>query len=260
MILYSNNLLTNKHSICILFLRVEQCMCYPWNMPKPKGLQLPLCTYFGNECISKKVSNKTYKMESCDCLPSCSDINYKYVIDSIRKFTPDEVESLCLTSKPHDAVVWNGEKAIFNITRMADVSKTIGDHSWEKCHDYVMRGYARVTVKMADSTYLRRSQSIPMSFLDKLGVIGGTIGILTGFSFISLFELGHWVVITLIKFFKSSVEPEEEEPVQKQFKEMKKENDFMKAEIAKLKEFLMKKEHMPPPDEPSKTMVVTETQ
>ena len=54
--------------------RVNECMCYPWNMPKPKGLQLPLCTYFGNECITQKVSNTTYKMESCDCLPSCSEI------------------------------------------------------------------------------------------------------------------------------------------------------------------------------------------
>ena len=52
--------------------------------------------------------------------------------------------------------------------------------------------------------------------------------------------------ITLIKYFQSSVEPEEEDPVEKQFEEMKKEILSMKAEMAKLKET------------PSETLVVTD--
>ena len=73
--------------------------------------------------------------------------------------------------------------------------------------------------------------------------------------------MAHWVVITLIRFFKSSVEPEEEDPVQKlreEMEEIKKENHALKAEIAKVKEILMKKEHQAPQEKPSKAMVVDE--
>ena len=200
-------------------------------------------------------------MDSCECLPSCSQISYKYVVDSVRKFTPDEVLRLCKPQKPHFEVVNNGERPTFNITRMANVSKTLRVHSEEKCYDYVSKGYARVTVKMAGSSYLRRSQSITVSFSDKLGVIGGTVGLFSGFSFVALFEFGYWIFITLIKFFKSSVEPEEEDPIQKlrkEMDEMKKRDDALTAEIAKLKEILMKKENIPAPEEPPTTIVVTE--
>ena len=222
------------------------------------------------------MSNTTYKMDSCQCIPSCSQITYKYVIDSVRKFTQDEVLSLCKPQKPHFEVVNNGERPTFNITRMANVSKKLTEHATEKCYDYVSKGYARVTVKMAGSSYLRRSQSIAMSFSDKLGVIGGTVGVFSGFSFIGLFELCYWVVITLIKFFKSSVEPEEKDPIEKLREEikkendeikkemnkkmdkMKKENDALKLRMAKYDEILMKKESPPAPEEPPTTIVVTE--
>ena len=254
-------------------------MCYPWYMPKPKGLQLPLCTFYGNECITRKVSNTTHRMESCPCLPSCSEITYKYVIDSVRKFTTDEVASLCSNLRPHQMNVYAEEKDTFNITRMVNISKKLLDHAEEKCYDYVSKGYARVTVKMAGSSYLRRSQSIAMSFSDKLGVIGGTVGVFSGFSFIGLFELCYWVVITLIKFFKSSVEPEEKDPIEKlreeikkeieemkkenkkfeeMNKEMKKENDALKTEVARHKEILMKIELLPPQEKLSETIVITD--
>ena len=85
----------------------------------------------------------------------------------------------------------------------------------------------------------------------------------------ALFEFGYWVVITLIKYFKSSVEPEEEDPIQKQFEEMDKRynemnnemkthNKALKNEIASLKEILMKNELLPPQEKPAETIVITD--
>ena len=178
------------------------------------------------------------------------------MVDSIRKFTTEEVATLCGNIRPHWQYVYNEEKETSNITQMVNVSKRLGDHADEQCHDYVSKGYARVTVKMAGSSYLRRSQSIAMSFTDKLGVIGGTVGIFSGFSFVALFEFLHWVVVTLFKFYKSSVEPEQEDPLEKLERKMKKENEALKAEMAQLKEILMKKELQPPLEKPSEAEVV----
>ena len=257
----------------ILYSRVDQCLCYPWNMPKAKGLDVPLCTYMGNECFRQKFANSTHKLDYCSCLPSCSNFNYKIVIDSIKKFTTSEVEAMCKIRNPHQMYVYNTEaKPLIDIIKMMNVTEDAYDISIKSCIDYIANGYSRITVKIVGSSYLRRSQSIAMSFSDKLGVIGGTIGLFSGFSFVALFEFGYWVVITLIKYYKSSVEPEEVDPVQKlreeieemkeamkeEIKELKKENNFMKEEIAKLKGTSLKKENIPPPEELSKTMVITE--
>ena len=34
-------------------------------------------------------------MEKCDCIPGCNSIDYKYQIDSIQKFSEDEVLTFC---------------------------------------------------------------------------------------------------------------------------------------------------------------------
>ena len=70
-------------------------------MPKPSGLTVPLCTYFGNECFRQKFTNTTQKLGFCDCLPGCNEISYKYIVDSVKKFTPDEVDSICGGWSPH---------------------------------------------------------------------------------------------------------------------------------------------------------------
>ena len=252
---------------------MEQCLCYPWNMPKAKGLDVPLCTYMGNECFRQKFANSTHKLDYCSCLPSCSNFNYKIVIDSIKKFTTSEVEAMCKDRNPHQMYVYNTEaKPLIDIIKMMNVTEEHYLFAKKSCLDYIANGYSRITVKIVGSSYLRRSQSIAMSFSDKLGVIGGTIGLFSGFSFVALFEFGYWVVITLIKYYKSSVEPEEEDPVQKQFdeinkkfeeinkkfNEIEKENDALKIKMAKYEEILMKNELLPPPEKQYQTIVITE--
>ena len=229
-------------------------------MPKAIGLDVPLCTYMGNECFGQKFANVTYKLGFCNCLPSCSEVTYKVGIETVRKFTASEIEEMCSSSRnPHPQYIDNTEsKHLIDIIKMMNVTEEDYLFSKKSCLDYVANGFSRITVKVVGSSYLRRSQSIAMSFSDKLGVIGGTIGLFSGFSFIAIFELGYWIIITLIKYFKSSVEPEEEDPVQKLREEMKKENDALKLRLAKHDEILMKKENPPAPEEPPTTIMVTE--
>ena len=75
---------------------------------------------------------------------------------------------------------------------------TIMDYS---CMNYVQHEYARVKIKIQDSSYLRRVQSLKYSDADKFAIIGGTLGLFTGFSFIVIFELAYWVIITIKKVY-----------------------------------------------------------
>ena len=49
-------------------------------------------------------------------------------------------------------------------------------------------------------SYLKRLQSLKYEDADKFAIIGGTLGLFTGFSFIVIFELIYWIIVTMKKF------------------------------------------------------------
>ena len=57
---------------------------------------------------------------------------------------------------------------------------------------------------MDGTSYLRRIQSLKYIDSDKFAIIGGTLGLFTGFSFIVCFELLHWICVTIQKHIKSN--------------------------------------------------------
>ena len=52
---------------------------------------------------------------------------------------------------------------------------------------------------MDGSSYLKRLQSLKHGDADKFAIIGGTLGLFTGFSFIVIFELIYWIIVTIKK-------------------------------------------------------------
>ena len=148
---------------------------------------------------------------------------------------------------------------------MTNLSKDLYDHSEERCRQYVTNDYARITIKMDQSSYMRRTQKVALSFSDKLGIMGGILCLFLGFSFVSLFEFGYWVGVTLVKYFKSSVEPDEDDPIKKlrnEFKEeigkLNKENDSLKIEMAKLKEKSANEEEQEKPKKSCEAIIINE--
>ena len=67
----------------------------------------------------------------------------------------------------------------------------------QQCVDYILNDFAIIHVKMESSSYLRRVQSLQYTQADKIGIIGGTLGLFTGFSFIFILESFYWVLIVL---------------------------------------------------------------
>ena len=146
---------------------------------------------------------------SCNCLPSCSEVKYKYVIDSSRKFSEVEVDQLCNTHRPHLLYVEQGLQATFEISRIRNFSAELHEETRKVCKQYIQNEYALVTVRIEGSSFLRRTASLKYNMSDKVAVIGGTLGLFSGFSILVLFEILFWVFMTLKKAISNSTPPKD---------------------------------------------------
>ena len=211
---------------------IKECMCHPWNYPKPLDSDVPLCQYFGNGCFFSKFQNNTYKLQNCDCLPACNEVNYKIVIDSNRKFSNEEINELCADGTPHHRYILQGERRYMEHLKLMNITLYPPDHAKRVCENYIKTQFARIQVKMDGSSYLRRIQSLKYKDSDKFAIIGGTLGLFTGFSFIVFFELLYWILVTVQK--NMSEAEKEEDPVMKEISSLKNQVSELKEMISGL--------------------------
>ena len=186
----------------LLHYSLRECQCAPWNFPQPMEQGFPLCTFYGNSCFKSKMANLTYKTTSCSCLPSCNSIKYDFNIDLTRKITDEEIEDMCIWGRPHSRYIAEIEEGKFDLLKIVNMTNHFTDHVREKCRSYLRHEYAHVTIRIDGTTYLKRVKSLKYTETDKLSIVGGTLGLFSGFSFIVIFELLYWVVTISKMLFK----------------------------------------------------------
>ena len=84
-----------------------------------------------------------------------------------------------------DQVVWKNWKSL---------NRTVTDlyHS-DLCKKIQNEDRIKITVAIKGSTFMALKRSLRVSFTDKLGSIGGTMGLFSGFSLLAIMELIHWI-------------------------------------------------------------------
>ena len=138
---------------------------------------------------------------------------------------------------------------------MMNFSQHVSEYRDALCQNYVKTEFARVTIRIDGSSYLRHIQSLSMSTADKIGAIGGTLGLFSGFSFLVLFEIFHWAWMTVQKLVtKSPTSIQPLDPITEKMKGIEQKNETLESEVAKLKEILAQKEVVKKPSD----VVVTE--
>ena len=75
------------------------------------------------------------------------------------------------------------------------------------CYQYVEKFIAMVSVESPTSTVAKSAREPRVTFMDQLGTIGGTLGLFTGMSLLSMIE----IVFFLYAFFKSCLKFETED-------------------------------------------------
>ena len=192
------------------------------------------------------MSNSTYRIKNCNCLQGCSEVNYKFFVASARRFTDAEVDEMCknymANQPPHFIYIKAEIEAIFEYKQMKNLTAHILDLSREKCKNYIKNEYAHVRVRIDGSSFLRHGAGLKYSTSDKFALIGGTVGLFSGFSVLVIFEVIHWLVITIKRIFypqPASVDPED--PQEERFKNLEQENQDLKKQMLKVEEILATK-------------------
>ena len=202
---------------CALYCSVQECQCIPWDMPRPDESETRICDYAGNQCFHKKMKNITYQEESCRCVPRCDATHYSFHLESqLPIAVKDECEirargfeyvfeKLNLDLETYQAIknlLQNTSLTYQDWKNIFDTSNSfVLDLVERKCKEIFSKDIAIVQLKMEKDSYIKMKKSLKYNTTIKLGTIGGTIGLFTGFSFMALVEIAYWVLVTLKRIF-----------------------------------------------------------
>ena len=188
----------------------EECMCIPWDMPRPDKVPSEICDSSGNRCFYSKMKNHTYSSESCNCYPKCETVQYSYV----EKQSPIAVKREC--GKSSRGFQYTASRKIAkSVPFMASVFKRLSDYDplkgpfdvykelndqlilREWCEESFMKDISIIEVQIEGQSHITMKQSLRHPISSKIGELGGTLGVFTGFSFMALVEILYWIGLTL---------------------------------------------------------------
>ena len=186
-------------------------MCVPWDMPKPNRMDINLCDSSGNLCFYSKMKNETFLSQFCKCYPSCNSVKYSYTEKQAPISTEEECDRsshgfLYSVAKSQDIIplLTTAKEKLernikwswaFNIKKDLDISENI--RNW--CQTSFKKDIAIIEVEIADQSFVKMRQSIKTTLGAKVGELGGTLGLFTGFSFMAFVEIIYWVLLTAKK-------------------------------------------------------------
>ena len=193
----------------------RECQCIPWDMVRPDVIheRFKLCDSYGNQCFYTKMGNASYMDEHCTCYPRCNTTYYSYNIDSQ---LPIRIQKECLNDISNPgwyyiyrkmAPITSSPVAFYDeLTKMTKTgvfkADKMGDLRWyilEKCRESFQNDVAIVEIKIERNSHVIMKKSLKYTITDKIGTIGGSLGLFTGFSFMALIEIVYWILVTTMK-------------------------------------------------------------
>ena len=185
---------------------MKDCHCLPWDMVRnDTHYDYELCDNYGNYCFLQKMEQASEDgviERDCFCLDDCENVKY----------------SQFATLKPHKMVdcnvnSWNSssfapislmyQKSLIlpklhfpteNISNWYQTEDLILNDYWKKmCEKIVTEDKSELIIRMEGPTFMTLKRSLRVTAADKLGSIGGTLGLFTGFSLLAIMEVIHWI-------------------------------------------------------------------
>ena len=149
------------------------------------------------------MENLTIMAQLCFCFPDCDTTKFSFT----EKQLPLNVEKLCQKSLPnHMATIMKTASVYTKFTKLQlalqsieNTGKMVNLKNYTKgynnyCKSFLFRDVSILRVRMESHTVTKLKRNLRVTVTDKLGSIGGTLGLLTGFSTLACIEVFHWMV------------------------------------------------------------------
>ena len=190
---------------CAYNKAVSVCKCTPWYY-KNNSTTMPICEMFGSYCFDKVMSiRKFYKQCTDYCLEDCNGMHLSWE----KSFRPINIEKICKRgSVLHQYLMVSAKKHFsddhYNRLTTGDKEKiaqqflyldmtmrngNTSDHYVTLCKNFVQKYVAIVTVETPTNVITVVTRELSESLVEMLGVLGGELGLFTGFSMLSILEL-----------------------------------------------------------------------
>ena len=180
---------------CALNHSLAICKCIPWYFPNDFK-KIPMCDMFGSKCVDTFLSDETYYKDCSEqCLEACKSTSYA----AIPSYLPINPEEICkqpnflnifqeLYQNQRDFIRFD----IMTIEKWRNFQKyaySYGPGFFETCKGYVKKYVAIVTIETPVDTVIKSKRIARITFNDQLAVVGGTLGLFTGISILSMVEV-----------------------------------------------------------------------
>ena len=189
---------------CAFMKAVSLCKCAPWYY-RNKSSTVPICEMFGGHCFNRIMSTrKFYKDCPKQCLEDCDGMQLSWE----KSFRPINIDKICKRGSVLFEFLKKSENQHFsqnyyNRWKLAteDYQKfeelhqimkdgNMSDHYLAQCKEFVAKYVAIVTVETPTDVITLILRNIAASFHERVGVLGGEIGLFTGFCIISILDYG----------------------------------------------------------------------
>jgi hypothetical protein len=210
------NLLTTYTKVgcefeCAVERAVSVCKCMPWFYTN-NFESTPICNGFSGYCFEHFMSDESnYKKCGDSCKEDCRGIPMTVVTT----YVPINAVDMCkegsflkkqlIHSFRQHFAFKNYETLVTGDGQIPNLQASMANGSL--CYQFVEKYIAMVTVESPTSTVAKSAREPRVTFMDQLGTIGGTLGLFTGMSLLSMIE----IVFFLYAFFKSCLKFETED-------------------------------------------------
>ena len=178
------------------------CKCMPWYYTNENYTRTPICDMFGGYCFDQIVSNIIYyKMCKVECLEDCHYTSLSMWHSTV----PLEVQEICKDGTFFDIFFKKNFQRLFAFENYQmlvqkqstlDIAKSLRNGSL--CSTYVNNYVSFVSIESPTKSVTKSHRDQRKFFIDKLGTIGGTLGVSAGMSVLSMAEVVVFVYILLM--------------------------------------------------------------
>ena len=186
---------------CAMRKATSYCKCLPWQYPN-NFTSMPMCDMFGGYCFNQIMSNIIYyKTCKTECLEDCHYTSLSMWHTSV----PLETHEICKDGTQFDKFFRHHFQRFFAFENYQMMIKKKSTFDLEKslsngslCEKYVNQYVSFVSIESPTKIVTKSHRDQRKFFIDKLGTIGGTLGVCAGMSVLSMVEVGVFVYIVLL--------------------------------------------------------------
>ena len=205
--LFKNYSRTACEHECAFMNAVSLCKCIPWYY-RNESSTVPICEMYGGYCFNKIMSTRDfYKTCSDECLEDCNGMQLSWE----KSYRPINIEKICKKGSALFEFLKKSEKQHFSqdyynrwklaaedYTQFEKIDKIMKDgnesnHYVIQCKQFVEQYISIVSVETPTNVMTLTEREVEASLYERVGVLGGEIGLFTGASIMSILDIASYI-------------------------------------------------------------------